>query len=370
MPLLFVFTGLVFTDRCVASPDYSLDILYDLHLYSVSDGDIKGMASGFRRVRGSMEYSAEVGLSAELSIDVDEKKNKLGVKDAFFVKEMPSLGEVKVGRFKEPGGLDQDLSLKSQFFMERSLSNQVFGYGRSNGIGIEKRWGHIKGERSTTASLGGYVFSETDSNSGGGSFHSYSVRATWLAYKDQAGRLLHLGGLWSEHDMQMQSVRLSQAISPEVIGGRAIKSTRNESEHLKNASIDLAWRSNRWLWQGEYYFQRQEAGLSGYLDYSGYYGLVNFTIVGPPRDYSGTFRLGSKKKSIIEISLRRSVVDFRQRGVGDIAAVNSLALNIYPGSGVRFSLQVETGGLQEYEDGVLQDVNEASISTRMQVLLN
>lgn len=115
------------------------------------------------------------------------------LKDAYIgLQNIPYLGTLKVGHFKEPFSLEELTSSKYITFMERAIPN-VFARGRNLGIGLNS---HLFDERLTWA-VG--IFMDAD-GFGNATSNEYNLtaRLTGLPWYEEKGeRLLHIGVSYS-----------------------------------------------------------------------------------------------------------------------------------------------------------------------------
>lgn len=169
-------------------------------------GDVQN-AVGFRRARIALlgeafdvvNYIVEVDF-ANRGADalINSKDQSTGFKDVYVqVRELPLLGNVRVGHCKEPFGLEQILSDNYTTFMERSLDDEgAFVPGRNNGI-MAFNW--TENQRATWA-IG--TFTNHTGYDQPPLFQydhwglDLAMRGTWLPWYDEAsgGRgLVHTG---------------------------------------------------------------------------------------------------------------------------------------------------------------------------------
>lgn len=146
-------------------------------------------------------------------------------KDVFVgIRELPLLGRVAVGHFKEPFGLEELTSDRFTSFMERGLTSALTP-SRNIGVGAVNNW---LGENATWAvgcfrTLGDAPPYLADDRG----FYAGTGRLTWLPWYDEAsdGRgLLHVGGAYSYRDFSNSSVRV--ASRPESGAGPNVIDTR------------------------------------------------------------------------------------------------------------------------------------------------
>jgi phosphate-selective porin OprO/OprP len=214
------------------------------------------------------------------------------------VKDLPYLGRVQVGHFKEPFGLEELTSDKFLCFTERGLTG-AFTPARNMGV---MAINNIFGENATWAAGLFRTMGDTPPYlADDRGFYSATARTTWLPWYDEAtdGRgLLHVGGAYSYRDFADSSVRISQR--PEVGAGPNVVDTRIAgvdaltrvtNEHLGGVEAALVY--GPFSLQSEYMtaiFQRT-AGLQE-ANFSGGYVYATFFLTGENRVYrrqTGTF---------------------------------------------------------------------------------
>jgi len=117
--------------------------------------------------------------------------------------ELPVVGNIRVGHFREPFGLELLTSINHISFMERGLTD-TFDPIRNTGLMLHN---HILNDRMTWAAG---IFRETDDFGDGSSDGDYNVtaRLTGLPwYKNQGEKLLHLGMAFSHKSPVDETIR-------------------------------------------------------------------------------------------------------------------------------------------------------------------
>ena len=153
-----------------------------------------------------VDYKFEFDIAGSTTVDsgggVDNKRIQQTLfKDVYMgLSELPLLGHLRVGHFKEPFGMEELISSKYITFMERCLGDTgVFVPGRNVGV-MAFDWS--ENERMTWA-IGGFINDSPDnppryqSDEGQG---AVTMRVTCLPWYDEAteGRgLFHLGAAYS-----------------------------------------------------------------------------------------------------------------------------------------------------------------------------
>lgn len=136
--------------------------------------------------------------------------NTTGLTDAYFVfNDIPVVGHIKAGLFKDPIGMEHNTSSRYLEFMERSYIQDAFTGPSNNGfvpgLMIYDNW---DGENGTWAT--GFFKNTTNPYSyglGGGEY-AWTSRVTYLpCYEDDGERLVHVGMSGSIRDLNDGQIR-------------------------------------------------------------------------------------------------------------------------------------------------------------------
>jgi phosphate-selective porin OprO/OprP len=154
-----------------------------------------GMA--FRRARVGLlgDYSIA---SYRLEVDFAQSGRPTFLDVWASINDLPILGQVKIGNFFEPFGLERITSNRFTTFMERNLTDQSFTPARSPGVQAMDHWNDGFGTWAV-----GYFRPHTDNFGDGDSFsgdQAVTSRVTWLPYYDEpsGGRYYtHFGAAFS-----------------------------------------------------------------------------------------------------------------------------------------------------------------------------
>lgn len=243
----------------------------------------------FRTIRleteGVMYRKVEFSLSVELS----DENNKL--KDAYIgLLDLPYVGNLRVGFFKEPFSLEELTSIKYITFMERSLAN-AFSPGRNTGIMLQN---NVLNKRATWA-IGTFV--ETDDHgksqfNGRGQYSAVTGRLTGLPYYEDEGKLIHLGVGYSIR----KSTNVGYDTKPEV---DLVKKFIDTGNMLTTGDTQLVGAELAALWgslslQGEINEVKidRASGLSS-LNLYGFYGETSYFLTGERKNYKrGSAKFG------------------------------------------------------------------------------
>jgi len=223
--------------------------------------------------------------------DPDQLIQSTAFKDVYItVKELPLVGHIRVGHFKEPFGLEQLTSAKHLSFLERSTSDEgAFVPGRRIGV---MAFNHTENERLTWA-IGAF---RTELENGGepprrfddDGGTSVTMRCTFLPWYDEAteGRgLFHLGSGYSYRDVDDGTYRFrarpESHIAPYVVDTGNI--TNVPDVNLFNAEAALVY--GPFSVQSEYF--HSDVTRDGAADpaFDGTYVYVSYFLTGEHRPY-------------------------------------------------------------------------------------
>ncbi len=151
----------------------------------------------FRRAR--LYTAGTIYKNIKFKFQVDFAPGKVVLKDVYIqLTKIPVAGNIRLGHFKEPFGLEMLTSSNFITMMERPLTNQ-FDFDRSLGVMI---YNHHFNNRLTWAA--GYFFPDHNSGRYHGDQYHITFRVTGLPiYKTEgAYRVLHLGAGYSYKNYQ------------------------------------------------------------------------------------------------------------------------------------------------------------------------
>ncbi len=242
------------------------------------------------------------------------------------VKDLPGVGSVTAGQFKEPFGLEQLTSDPDTTFLERALPD-AFAPARSPGVMLQDS---VFNERATWAV--GLFHSLQDEpnfpNGPGGQARAVTGRATWLPWLDeQTDDLVHLGAAYSYRSL-IGDARYRQR--PEAHFVDYLTDTMSfpaEATHL--AGAEAAWVHGPLSVQGEYMaaFVEREEEDAAFLH--GAYVQASYFLTGEHRPYDrkrGVFEGPRPSKPFPtqglgawEVATRYSFLDLRSPGLSSSA---------------------------------------------------
>jgi len=267
----------------------------------------------FRRARmflkgdafNMMDYKIAMDFADTDSVvsDSDPDETKRAIQSTAFrdvyitVKELPLLGHVRVGHFKECFGLEQLTSTRYMTFMERSLGDDgALVPGR--GVGI-MAFDHSPSQRMTWA-VGAFRTELTHGaeppfrrDDGGGT--SLTARCTFLPWYDEAteGRgLFHTGIAYSYRDVDDGSVHF-RARPESHLGDYVVDADISTAVgHYQLLGLEAAMVYGPFSVQSEYFHAFVDRDGLADPDFGGFYVYCSYFLTGEHRSYkrsSGAF---------------------------------------------------------------------------------
>ncbi len=210
------------------------------------------------------------------------------VKDVWIsLKKIPMVGNIKIGRFKEPFSLEQMMSLRFITFMERSLAD-TFSPGRSMGI----QFNDVIMDKKMTWAIGVFRNMEDDfgDTQGFSDASAYQLTARGTAaplYEAEGERVLHLGLGYSHkfrdvgggEDIRWRS-RPESHLAQRVADSGAL-----DSQGANLLNIEAAAVAGPLSLQAEYSSAWTDLGVDGTSRSWGAYMEASYFLTGEHRNY-------------------------------------------------------------------------------------
>jgi len=287
--------------------------------------------------------------------DADFKDVNFGIKD------LPVLGNIRVGQFKEPFSLEEQNSSNNITSIERANVN-LLTPSRSSGLMLYNNYA----DQRVTSAVG--LFRGADDSYGNykGDGYAATVRLTGLPYiNDDSSQLLHLGAGYSHRNDDTASYKFSSdhAMAP---------STKHKISNVDDVNLlglEAALKLNSFSLQSEWIGADVDAPAGG--DLEGYYVQASYVLTGESRSYDsiyGAFRGVSPSSKFLdngglgawEATLRWSNLDYTDLNGGDEADSLTVGINWYLNKNVR--------ALFNYTDVDLDNGEDANVfGTRFQI---
>ncbi len=309
------------------------------------------------------------------------------VKDLYIgVKDIPGLGTLRLGHFKEPFSLEGLTSSKYSTFMEAGLRN-VFFPSRNTGIGFHNSCADDR------ISYAAGFFREAD-KFGNSDDEAYSVtaRLTGLPWRAGDDQLLHLGLAVSHRDTDDGSIALAQR--PEShLAEKMVDTGSFDADSYNVYGAELALVTGPFSLQGEYMLAETDLPASGSPasggagaavsssddpSFAGWYVYASYWLTGESRKYkaeSGTFSRMKPSSSFLdgdgvgawELALRYSNLDLNDENVmgGELDSI-TVGVNWHLNPNMRIMLNyvnAEVDDHSEIDGSAAVDV----VQTRLQV---
>ena len=288
--------------------------------------------------------SGEIYKNYFYCLEFDFAHSAVAPKDIFFgMKNIPVVGNVRVGHFKEPFSLDNQLGDAVLTFMERALPNAL-APDRNDGIMANNA---ILNQRMTWAAG---LFRNTGGSSGSDKMESdrgydLTARVTGLPYYANNGKqLIHLGAGYSYeslNDPQTATYCTAPEIDSNLTNGLKYISTdaiSAKSANLFDGEAATVW--NSFHAESEVIASRVDTANGGNPCYKGFYAQAGYFLTGETRPYNratGAFeRLRPLKNfregdglGAWEVAARYSYLDLDEQAIGkDRGTLNNVTVGV------------------------------------------
>lgn len=331
----------------------------------------------FRRAR--LYIGGTIYEDFEFKAQYDFAGSSHKIKDMYIAaNNVPVVGQIKVGHFKEPFSLENLTSSKDIGMMERNLST-AFAPGYGTGIGIansayDKHLAYAAG-----------IFRHSDSQ-GAGASDSGGVditgRISGVPIWDAEGeRYLHLGLGLSHLDVDSDGEYDLDSSAEAHLAEDLVMINMVDVDSVDMIGLEVAYAQGTLHLQSEYIFTcvGGESGIED-ADFSGYYVQVGYFLTGEHKNYklgkgvfdkirpNNNFTLSEGGTGAWEVLVRYSNLDLEDGSYagGELSDI-TLGINWYLNPNMKVMLNYVHG---ELEDGVLGDGEEDDVDyimTRFQV---
>lgn len=296
--------------------------------------------------------------------DADFKDVLLGIK------HVPFLGEIRVGRFKEPMGLEELTSSKYITFMERSLTSP-FVAGRNSGFGFQAN----ALDQNLTYAAG--VFLDTDGfGTSKDDKYNISMRVTGTPI-NREGTLVHLGVSYRHSDFANSQVNLGAR--PEVhLADKFVNTGTFTASDGDTVGAEFAAIVGPASLQAEYFWMGTNASASSDPHFQGLYAMASYFVTGESRHYDpkkGIFKRVTPRSNFLsgeggcgawEVAARFSTLDLSDESIdgGEIWNVTA---------GMNWHLNPNTRVMLNYihsrvdEGGLTGNADADMVQTRFQI---
>jgi phosphate-selective porin OprO/OprP len=345
--------------------DVSLKINLDANRFNGIYNDI--LQDGFsydsqvRRTRLTVKMPVIENWSSKLQIAINEDDDNYEIKDLYVRYRGFETADVKIGKFKEPFGLENLTSSANNLFTERSLS--TFAIGRNKGISLSKA------NNKYSWNIGTYDIQQNGKVKADGD-RAYTARATFSP-KNKIANYNHIGLAYSKRDLQgaKYEIKTNGGVDNAI---NFIDTINIATDSIEKSGLELAWGRGPLSLQSE--FQRLQINATNVLEnatYKGYYGQLSYFITNDYRPYKkGRFSKvsPSSSKGAWEIAIRKGSLQSVNIGIenenNDIQVDSTvLGINYYQGTNLKFMLNstdTKTIGVESGNSG-------SAFSVRVQI---
>lgn len=226
-----------------------------------------------RRSRFFLSGSIYNNTAFKLQIDFTDKK--VSLKDVYIhLKNIPIVGNLQVGHFKEPLRLESLTTNKYITFIERAFPTD-FTPERSNGIMIFNDFLN----RRLSAQLG---YFKPSNNKG----RAVTGPITGLLVNNEAdNNILHVGAGFSHRNVDTYSISAKPAhLAPEYIDTGDILNVK----HVNMLSLEAAYIIKSFTLHGEYMSSDVKTDINNY-NFSSYFGQASYFITGESANIASSY---------------------------------------------------------------------------------
>lgn len=226
-----------------------------------------------RRSRFFLSGSIYNNTAFKLQIDFTDKK--VSLKDVYIhLKNIPIVGNLQVGHFKEPLRLESLTTNKYITFIERAFPTD-FTPERSNGIMIFNDFLN----RRLSAQLG---YFKPSNNKG----RAVTGRITGLLVNNEAdNNILHVGAGFSHRNIETYSISAKPAhLAPEYIDTGDILNVK----HVNMLSLEAAYILKSFTLHGEYMSSDVKTDINNY-NFSSYFGQASYFLTGESANIASSY---------------------------------------------------------------------------------
>jgi phosphate-selective porin OprO and OprP len=312
-------------------------------------GDLEG-GSEFRRAR--LYFEGLLYERVEFKAQYDFAGGAAEFKDVYLgLVDVPVVGAIRVGHFKEPWSLEEQTSSKYLTFMERSPMNEAWSPSRNTGFMI-----HDGTDRLRWAA-GAFLPADDFGNAPETDEWGWTGRITGLPWRAGDDRFLHLGAAASRRDPVDDAARFRSR--PEAhLAPRFVDTGNLATDGVTLLGLEAAWVHGPYSLQGEWSQAAVDRPGAADADLAGHYLFASWFLTGESRPYDdGAFgrvkpaRPFGTGPGAWEVAARWSSLDLDDAGVaGGQLDDLTLGLNWYLYSNVRWMLNYVLADLEGVGD--------------------
>ncbi|MDJ0783113.1 MAG: porin [Desulfosarcinaceae bacterium] len=339
---------------------------------------LKGNGVEFRRIR--LFTDGLIDDAVGYKVQVDFVGQDVDLKDIYLQRvNVPLLGRIRVGHFKEAFSLEEQTSSKYITFMERSLPVAAFAPGRNTGLGV----GHTAADKRLRWDLGVFY----DVGDDGDFFADYNnfqvtARAAGQPWYQDKRHFLHVGLGYSHlfRDEDEADARLRFRARPEahITDVRLANTGRFLADNADKLNPEVALVYGPFSIQGEYFLTLTDASDVDDPTFQGWYAFGSWFITGESRSYkqsSASFDRVKPNNDFVmdgsgwgawELAARYSTVDLSDEAIEGGEQTNITGgLNWYMDAHTRLMLNYVYADLEDRDE--VEDNDASIVQARFQI---
>ena len=316
-----------------------------------------------RRARVYAKGDCLILLPVSYELEIGYVPNQFYIEKSYIaLRDLALIGDLRVGQYQPPMGLDVITSSRDITFMEPSSALQALAPGTSAGAQIGRT---IFNERASWR-LGAFTEGVgTDYGDASKDYGRAIGRVTWLAVdhkkanENDSDRYLHLG--LSANFLYSSSSTIQYRSRPESHLAPYVIDTGDISAHgAVTLGSEAAWVNGPFSVQGEYLHSFVERTEGDRLNFTGLYGSVSWFLTGEIRRYDRieaefgrvvpqrNFDWGHGGWGAVELAGRYSFVNLNSGDVqGGRLSMLMAGVNWYPHSHIRWKFDYGFGHVSE-----------------------
>lgn len=276
----------------------------------------------FRNAR--LFFSGNIYGNTYFKFQLDFAGANTTIKDAYIgISNIPALGNLQIGHFKEPFRFVMLTSSKYLTLMEPA-ANSSFAQSRNNGAMIFNDFMNNR----LSAQLGVFRNANNDSNDVfADDGYVLTGRITGIPYKNNSGKqLLHIGGAYSYRRPASREYKITIPPSSHLAEKYLSTEIVSSVDNVGLANFEMVYLHNSFSIQAEYLTSSLNTVDNDY-NFSTYYAELSYFITGENKNYKGSYQafgrvkpnnnFGGTQKGFgaLELALRYSKTDLSDKTI-------------------------------------------------------
>jgi phosphate-selective porin OprO and OprP len=294
-------------------------------------GDAEDVA-GFRRARLGANGNLADNVAYRMEYDF-AASGRPNFTDVWVdVADLPTVGHMKIGQWKQPFSMEPATSFRELMFMERSLAFALVPF-RQIGAGFYD----TLLDESATYAVSGYRF-QTDpfGNMAGDEGYGMSTRETMLLWSNDAGDTLHLGGNYTFNEAGTDTIRIRSTPEVGFTQGDFNNTTNFPIPFFVDTGVlpianyqvvgaEVAGGVGSWLYQSEIMCALVNQQGAPFLQLPAGYAQLGYVLTGERRPYNPKAAaytrvipdvpFGKGGPGAIEVASRYSILDLNDANI-------------------------------------------------------